>query len=664
MNNKDDFNLVDPNIMNIDASQFELVHDKDKMIHDEKLKTKPTTFFKDALKRFRKNKSSVVGAVIIGILLLGSFTVPLISPYDAKTTQPFQSMLPPKLFDAGSGFWDGTKTYTHQILIPGTDNLIAGGPDETRGFVPSAIVKMYNQEETMQNSYSAYGTGGWIHCEKSIALKEEDNPYSNLIFFRNYTQLSFSESDNDKVSIVLGDTEDYLNGVICQKYRVSLMYNYREATKEYEESIVLSGDGTTGEGGWIDLTTDTIELDISSKLSSATMSECAIQLEALPIHTSDLRKSYMMIKSIELTTDSTDEAKQELYANVGFTDACPVVGYGPDSQRNYPVGYWQSNGTRTAYQATIHYVDVLYDLYEHTFGARTLSIGGSEIDSYINNGWCTYDYKNGGEFTSLSDKCPIIEVLGTPTYHSGAWQVDCSVTFYKYKGFSTMPRYLFGTNANGIDMLTLALSCLKTSLLVAIISSAACLIIGLIWGSISGYFGGTVDLVMERITDIISGIPWIVMMTLIILHLGNNVVTFGLALVMTGWIGTASRTRTQFYRFRDREYVLASKTLGARSPRLIFKHILPNGLGTIVTSSVLMIPSCIFSEASISYLGLGLQGVDSFGVLLSENQQFISSAPMLIVVPAVIISLLMISFNLFGNGLRDALNPTLKGGEQ
>ena len=168
---------------------------------------------------------------------------------------------------------------------------------------------------------------------------------------------------------------------------------------------------------------------------------------------------------------------------------------------------------------------------------------------------------------------------------------------------------------------------------------------------------------MERITDIIGGVPWIVMMTLIILLLGNNIVTFGIALVMTGWISTATRTRMQFYRFKGREYILASRTLGASDARLIFRHILPNGLGTIVTGSVLMIPGCIFSEATISYLGLGLQGVDSFGVLLSDNQHYLSSRPLLVIIPAIIISLLMISFNLFGNGLRDALNPTLKGGE-
>ena len=168
---------------------------------------------------------------------------------------------------------------------------------------------------------------------------------------------------------------------------------------------------------------------------------------------------------------------------------------------------------------------------------------------------------------------------------------------------------------------------------------------------------------MERFCDILGGVPWIVVMTLCILHLGNNIFTFFLALCMTGWMGTAARTRTQFYRFKGREYVLASRTLGSSDIRLIFKHILPNSLGTIITSSVFMITSVIFSEASLAYLNLGLQGEHSFGIILSDNQKFITKSPYLIVIPAIIISLMMISFNLFGNGLRDAVNPSLKGSE-
>ena len=166
---------------------------------------------------------------------------------------------------------------------------------------------------------------------------------------------------------------------------------------------------------------------------------------------------------------------------------------------------------------------------------------------------------------------------------------------------------------------------------------------------------------MERFTDILSGVPWIVVMTLTIIHLGSTFFTFALALCLTGWIGTSHTTRTQFYRFRGREYVLASRTLGASHGRLIARHILPNAMGTIITSAVLMVPSIIFSEATISYLGLGFKNLASLGVILSDNQVELTNHPYLLIFPAIIIALLMISFNLFGNGLRDAVNPSLKG---
>ena len=152
-------------------------------------------------------------------------------------------------------------------------------------------------------------------------------------------------------------------------------------------------------------------------------------------------------------------------------------------------------------------------------------------------------------------------------------------------------------------------------------------------------------------------------MTLAILHLGNNFLTFFLALCLTGWMGTAHRTRTQFYRFKGREYVLASRTLGSSDARLIFRHILPNSLGTIITGAVLMIPSTIFSEATLAYLNLGLQGVQAFGVMMAANQQYLGIYPNLVIFPAVVMALMMISFNLFGNGLREAFNPSLKGSD-
>ena len=137
--------------------------------------------------------------------------------------------------------------------------------------------------------------------------------------------------------------------------------------------------------------------------------------------------------------------------------------------------------------------------------------------------------------------------------------------------------------------------------------------------------------------------------------------------LFSGWIGTAYSVRTQFYRFKNQEYVLAARTLGARDRRLMFKHIFPNSLGTLITSSVLVIPSAIFTESVLSYLGIinfNGKGLTSLGTLLSNGQQYLSTDPHIILFPCIFISLLMLSFNLFGNGLRDAFNPSLRGAEE
>ena len=129
----------------------------------------------------------------------------------------------------------------------------------------------------------------------------------------------------------------------------------------------------------------------------------------------------------------------------------------------------------------------------------------------------------------------------------------------------------------------------------------------------------------------------------------------------------AARVRMQFYRFKGQEYVLAAKTLGAKDGRVMFKHIFPNSLGTIITGSILVIPGVIFSESSLSYLGiinLETSSLTSVGTLLSQGQGYLSTHPHIILFPALFIALLEIAFNLFGNGLRDAFNPSLRGVEE
>lgn len=265
-------------------------------------------------------------------------------------------------------------------------------------------------------------------------------------------------------------------------------------------------------------------------------------------------------------------------------------------------------------------------------------------------------------------------------YSGGVYNVR--VDYFDYftydNGFE--PYYFFGANSSGQDIFLRLAEGTRFSLLLGVSISAINFIIGLIWGALSGYYGGVVDLVMERVTDIVSAVPSIIILTICSIQFTNNtalseslgtvgvaILAFLVAFVYSGWIGVASTTRMQFYRYKGQEYVLASRTLGAKDGRLIFKHILPNAVGTLVTSSVLMIPGVIFSESSLSYLGIinfTTSGLCSIGSLLTEGQTVgLTTYPHVLLFPCLIIALLMISFNLLGNGLRDAFNTSLKGAD-
>ncbi len=240
--------------------------------------------------------------------------------------------------------------------------------------------------------------------------------------------------------------------------------------------------------------------------------------------------------------------------------------------------------------------------------------------------------------------------------------------YYKYNnGF--YPEFWFGTDSYGYDIFTRLSGGARLSFILCISVSIINILIGVIYGAISGYYGGTLDLIMERITDILSGMPIIVLAVLFNIHLASKVGAVGaiiFAFILTGWIGVAARTRTQFYRFKGQEYVLAARTLGAKDSRLIFKHILPNSIGTLITSTILMIPDVVLGESTLSYLGLvdlNTRTTTSVGSLLSTGQSVMADYPHIIFFPALFISLLMISFNIFGNGLRDAFNPSLRGAE-
>ena len=246
------------------------------------------------------------------------------------------------------------------------------------------------------------------------------------------------------------------------------------------------------------------------------------------------------------------------------------------------------------------------------------------------------------------------------------------VDYYEYfqyvNGFE--PVFLFGANIYGQDIFTCLAAGGRLSFLLAFSVSFINFLIGACYGAFEGYYGGTKDIVMERISDILYAVPFVVVATLFQMHLSATAGTLPsllFAFVLTGWIPMAARVRMQFYRFKGQEYVLAARTLGAKDLRLIFKHIFPNALGTIVTGSVLAIPGVIFTESYLSFLkiiNLETSSLTSIGTMLANGQGFLNTYPHIVLFPSLFISILMISFNLLGNGLRDAFNPSLRGADE
>ena len=252
---------------------------------------------------------------------------------------------------------------------------------------------------------------------------------------------------------------------------------------------------------------------------------------------------------------------------------------------------------------------------------------------------------------------------------SGAVRVRvCYYNFYQYLN-GREPSYIFGTTSRGQDLFSAIGTGAQFSLIFAVVVSMINLSIGAVYGAIQGYYGGMVDMILDRISDILSGVPMVVVVTLFQLHLAQKAGVLGsflFAFVLTGWIGMAALTRKQFYRFKSQEFVYAARTLGASDARLMFKHIFPNAIGTIITSIALVIPGVIRSETSLTYLGIvNLEAYvgATVGTLLSDGNAAVTTAPHTLLWPSLFLGLLMICFNLFGNGLRDAFNPSTRGAE-
>ena len=516
----------------------------DRVIHDKELETKPIGFFKDAMIRFKKNKSSVVASFIILFLFLYAIIVPFAFRNTYNTAVGDNEWLEyGKLLPKTNAFswlgWDGKKTNV-------IDNI--------------AFVK----KQALATETNTVVVSDWtkIVAEDGVSFKCTVDSYTGLgMKVKTFTREEYDDLQKWQLETGIQVIYPYVD--------------YNKLTEGLPNSV--AGNLRVDPNVWY-----------------------TVNQKGRPIYTMDED------------------------GNCTFTN-CYLLANGKDNYKSLRIE--DPNGPQ--YQ------------YANLTGAADLDEDGNIY----------YDEEGYIVGSQISYVCRVSK------YH-----------YFQYKyGFE--PKFIFGTNDRGHDIFYRLAQGARFSFVLAIFVSAINLTIGAFYGAVEGYYGRATDMIMERIVEILGGIPFIVVTTLFQLHLAKHVGAVGallFAFVATGWIGMSGTVRMQFYRFKNQEYILAARTLGAKDFRIMFKHIFPNALGTIITSCVLVIPGVIFSESSLTYLGIiNLESSKwtSVGTMLALGKDFLQTFPHIIFFPAIFISLLEISFNLFGNGLRDAFNPSLKGSE-
>ncbi len=256
---------------------------------------------------------------------------------------------------------------------------------------------------------------------------------------------------------------------------------------------------------------------------------------------------------------------------------------------------------------------------------------------------------------NLPPRMPGIDIAGLDgTAVVGGARVDK----YAAAGVPDDVSYLLGTDGLGRDLLSRLLTGVRVSLTIAFFAGLLDLTLGVAYGLVSGLGSRRTDAWMQRVLEVLSGVPTLVILVLMLTIFQPGLVTIVLAMVVTGWIPMARVVRAQALRLKEREFVLASRLLGASRLRLALRHVLPNTLGLVVVQTMFSIPTAIFFEAFLSFIGLGLRPpTASLGTMLNEGFKTFTFMPYQMLVPAVTLSALMIAFNLLADGLRDAFDP-------
>lgn len=275
------------------------------------------------------------------------------------------------------------------------------------------------------------------------------------------------------------------------------------------------------------------------------------------------------------------------------------------------------------------------------------------------------DYNYSDQNLSQKNFAPRVKALEKYGIFDGSESMKSTtgakkINYYIDKGLDEV-YYWFGSDNFGRDIWTRTWEGARVSLLIAVAAAIIDMIIGMCYGLISGYFGGKTDMVMQRILEVANSIPRLVICTLLLLVLKPGMITIIFALMLTEWVGMSRIARAEMLKLKEQEFVLASRTLGAGSFFIIFKEVLPNIIGPIITQVMFSIPTAIFTEAFLSFVGLGIPVPQcSLGSLISDGFNSFTTHPYQIIAPIVVMALLMLSFNLVADGLREALDPKMK----
>lgn len=666
----------------IKKEKFEFADVDHHKIFDKKFEGKPQSFLRDAMSRFTKNKLNVIATMIVLMVVMLSVLVPILTPKDYTSANNENSKyLPPRVpLLEKLGIFDGSIEVNDFVADLEDYELIdeaLGDVEGNRLYYPlyentNKFSVEFIKEGTLTNDVIIGGTktpeyvGG---INEIVLTKYENHMITSFI-----PDLEFEDNDSGLKSTP-ENTEDNLDkgmlnaAITVDVNEISASGTLKVYIKPSNLEDLLPEGVTVSDPDSLDYYT--LVGEISDAGETTLINTTPVVGRVVLVYNSPALDR-VSLNSVNIEYSSGTELFFDGY-ELSRWAATSIDGFG---------GQWiRANAEYTV-------TSFVYYKYNDIFADFEAWIENSEYDEVLaaNPGMeesIVYNDPNDpSQGWTFGDGYPYKEVK----YISQQSEGPDGELYFSYRvlkngivtaGYDSLPYFIFGTDGKGRDLFAEIWLSLRTSLILGVLVSVVNIVIGVIWGSISGYFGGTVDFAMERFVEVLSSFPGLTILTILYLTYGGGFLLLFIYLTYSGWIGVAGITRIQFYRYRGREYVLASRTLGAGHSRLIFKHILPNGIGYIITSVVLSVPAMIITESALSYLGFGLgegavldfglfelSGL-SLGILLYNGQQNMTAPGRfyLVMIPAVIIIIIMIAFNLFGNALRDAMNPSLRGQE-